>query len=225
MFWQEEIDKQTFRVPDDVQDVILGISADVLPVDYINGVANALLLHFPWLESVCASIHPINIPDGNGWYAPKGENSIFYPSKRSKLSIRLPKEKLKELDSLLGDSLNFGEYSIKITKRYPDKKLSSSTIIFAKYIHSSVQETEDDFLVRLHQNLMTMGITPKKMMAGLTRNLTTNNGIIQTRSLMLADLNKKDSVYLQANGTGDYRLLGCGLFVPQKGIDTVDSSS
>ncbi|MBT4668468.1 MAG: hypothetical protein HOC17_04305, partial [Candidatus Ruthia sp.] len=48
-------------------------------------------------------------------------------------------------------------------------------------------------------------------------------GIIHTRSLMVADLRKAESVKLQEQGIGKHRLLGCGLFVPQKGIESVDA--
>jgi hypothetical protein len=40
---------------------------------------------------------------------------------------------------------------------------------------------------------------------------------------MIADLRKSESVTLQEKGIGDYRLLGCGLFVPQKDIVSVNA--
>jgi hypothetical protein len=40
---------------------------------------------------------------------------------------------------------------------------------------------------------------------------------------MVADLKKDESVLLQEKGLGDHRLLGCGLFIPQKGIETIES--
>ena len=57
----------------------------------------------------------------------------------------------------------------------------------------------------------------------LEKKITTPNGIIHTRSLMVADLRKSESVKLQEQGIGEHRLLGCGLFVPQKGIESVDA--
>jgi hypothetical protein len=40
---------------------------------------------------------------------------------------------------------------------------------------------------------------------------------------MVADLRKVESVTLQEQGIGEHRLLGCGLFLPQKGIESVDA--
>ena len=44
---------------------------------------------------------------------------------------------------------------------------------------------------------------------------------IFTRSLMIADLKPDESVRLQKQGIGEGRNLGCGIFVPHKGIDAV----
>ena len=96
-------------------------------------------------------------------------------------------------------------------------------IVFAKYVACNENASEDDFLQNSFQEIQALGIHPKKMMAGLERKIQTPDGIIHTRSLMIADLRKSESVKLQEQGIGDYRLLGCGLFVPQKGIDSVDA--
>jgi len=60
-------------------------------------------------------------------------------------------------------------------------------------------------------------------MAGLESKIQTDTSTIHTRSLMVADLKKDESVLLQEQGLGDHRLLGCGLFIPQKGIETIES--
>lgn len=221
MFWQEEVKQAEFIMPDGVQDCVFGISAKTLPVDHLGAVAKALLVYFPWLEVENASIHDINITDGNGWFVPKSNNALFYPSRRSKLVIRVPKNRMKSMQSLVGKKLNCNGHSLGIIKQYPSKKLSDSTTIFARYLDNSGMTNEDEFLNKYHQLLLNLGIKPKKMMAGLNHTITTNNRTISTRSMMLADLNKEHSYQLQAYGLGNHRLLGCGLFLPQKGIDSV----
>ena len=42
-----------------------------------------------------------------------------------------------------------------------------------------------------------------------------------TRSLMLADLTLEESLRLQQQGLGTHRHMGCGIFIPHKGIDAV----
>ena len=66
-----------------------------------------------------------------------------------------------------------------------------------------------------------MGIEVSKMICGKSGMIRTDEGNIFTRALMIADLQADESVRLQQHGIGDARLLGCGLFVPHKGIDAV----
>jgi len=47
------------------------------------------------------------------------------------------------------------------------------------------------------------------------------DGSIFTRSLMVADLEPEQSVRLQQIGLGEGRTIGCGLFIPHKGIKAV----
>jgi hypothetical protein len=48
--------------------------------------------------------------------------------------------------------------------------------------------------------------------------------VVRTRSLMVAALPADASLTLQRQGLGDGRLIGCGLFVPHKGIEAVRDS-
>jgi hypothetical protein len=51
--------------------------------------------------------------------------------------------------------------------------------------------------------------------------MTFPHGSIFTRSLMVADLEPEQSVHLQQVGLGEGRTIGCGLFIPHKGIKAV----
>ncbi|RUM84065.1 MAG: type I-MYXAN CRISPR-associated protein Cas6/Cmx6 [Candidatus Thioglobus sp.] len=222
MFWQEDIKEEHFTLPDDVQDAVFNIHSKVLPIDHAYLLSQALLSELPWLSEVNAGIHDISVADGNGWEQDH-ESGFYYPSKRSKLSIRIPKDKLDDIQSLEGKTLDLGEYQVKIVKALEPKLMSDMQIVFAKYVACDSQLDENEFLKVSFDQLKALGIHPKKMMAGLERKITTPDGIIHTRSLMVADLRKAESFKLQEQGIGNHRLLGCGLFVPQKGIDSVDA--
>jgi len=58
----------------------------------------------------------------------------------------------------------------------------------------------------------------KKALCGKTTEIATPNGPLYTRSIMLADLTPGQSLRLQEQGLGEHRHLGCGLFLPMKGI-------
>ncbi len=222
MFWQEDIKEEHFTLPDDVQDAVFNIHSKVLPIDHAYLLSQALLNELPWLEAVNAGVHDISVADGNGWEQDH-ESGYYYPSKRSKLSIRIPKEKLDEVDALVGKTLNLGEYEIKVVKALKPKLMSDMQIVFAKYVACVENDSEEGFLQTSFDQLQALGIQPKKMMAGLEKKIQTPKGTIHTRSLMVADLRKAESVKLQEQGIGEHRLLGCGLFVPQKGIESVDA--
>lgn len=217
MFWQENPKEEHFTLPDTVQDAVFTIDCKILPIDHAYLLYAALQSHLLWLADANAGIFNIGIADGNGWEQ-NHKNGFYYPSKRTKLSLRLPKQHLADSAKLVGETLHLGEYQIKISKQLPSKLLSDSQILFAKRVVCDEKLSEDDFLQNCHEQLQSLNITPKKMMAGLTKNIKTNNDKIYSRALMVADLSKSESVTLQEKGIGKHRLLGCGLFLPQKDI-------
>ena len=55
--------------------------------------------------------------------------------------------------------------------------------------------------------------------------LTTPSGMLRTRSLMLSDLSTGESVRLQQQGLGPHGKMGCGIFIPHKGIESVGKTT
>ncbi len=221
MFWQEDIKEEHFTLPETIQDAVFSIRAKVLPMDHAYLLSQGLLKHLPWLAEVNAGIFDISVADGNGWE--QDESGLYYPSKRSKLNIRVPQEKLEIVRELAGKTLDLGDYSVDIIKALDSKLMSNMQIVFAKHVACDKSASEEEFLQVAFTQLQVLGIQPKKMMAGLQRSITTPDGTIHTRSLMVADMRKVESVTLQEQGIGEHRLLGCGLFLPQKGIESVDA--
>ena len=66
-----------------------------------------------------------------------------------------------------------------------------------------------------------MGIEVSKMICGKSGEIGAGSEKIFTRTLLVADLEPRQSVTLQRQGLGRDRFMGCGLFVPHKGIDPV----
>ena len=222
MFWQEDTNVEHFTLPESIQEVSFKIQSKILPMDHGFLLAQALLEHLPWLSESNAGIHTIGIADGNGWEQSK-EGGFYYPSKRSKLTIRIQHEHLDSAKTIVGKTLDLGEYKIKVVKFINNKLLSEMPVLFAKQVACDQSISEAVFLQQCFEQLTDLGIKVNKMMAGLEHTIQTDNGTIHTRSLMLADLKKNESVLLQEKGLGDHRLLGCGLFIAQKGIETLES--
>ena len=71
------------------------------------------------------------------------------------------------------------------------------------------------------EELRQQGIPIKKALCGKETRLQTPDGPVHTRSLLLAELSPEHSLQLQRFGLGPHRLMGCGIFLPHKGIEPV----
>ena len=93
--------------------------------------------------------------------------------------------------------------------------------IFARYIVVSPGMSEGDFLLWVVDELKARDIQARKLLCGIGHEIEANGEKIETRSLMIADLDKITSVALQEVGLGPHRHLGCGIFIAHKGIKAV----
>lgn len=221
MFWTEDKDNKTeHQLPDDVLDVVYSMSCKCIPLEHAHAMSEALHLALPWLgEEKYAGIHPVyGAESGNGWERPDTE--VLYLSRRQKLTLRLPKTRLKDAEALIGQTLNISGYDMMVGE-FTTKRLSDLPTLFARNVVGEAEQSEDEFLAEAAKELSEMGIQVKKMMCGIERSIQLPDKTLHTRGLMLADLEKDESLRLQEQGLGPARKLGCGLFLPQKGIKAV----
>ena len=86
-------------------------------------------------------------------------------------------------------------------------------------------EDENAFLTRTAKEIYDISHHKvKKMLCGKMHTIKTPEKVIITRHLMIADLDSDTSIKIQQLGLGDSRELGCGLFLPHKGIKSLNSS-
>jgi len=81
--------------------------------------------------------------------------------------------------------------------------------------------SEDEFLTWVVDELTARDIQARKLLCGIGHQIEANGETIETRSLMIADLDKATSVALQEVGIGPHRHMGCGIFISHKGIKAV----
>ncbi|MDX1824542.1 MAG: type I-MYXAN CRISPR-associated protein Cas6/Cmx6, partial [Thiohalomonadales bacterium] len=196
------------------------ISCKCIPMEHAHALSEALQQVLPWLEDEeQAGIHQVyGAESGNGWERPDTE--VLYLSRRQKLTLRLPKTRLGEAKSLIGQTLDIAGFPLEVGD-FTTRKLSDLPTLFARHVLAEAEQSEDAFLAQAATELKTMGIQVKKMMCGKEGRIELPGATLYTRSLMLADLELQESVKLQEVGLGPGRKLGCGLFVPQKGITAV----
>ncbi len=221
MFWNEDRDEKIeYQVPDRVQDVIFRIECKSIPQEHAHALAEALQAALPWLaDEPEAGIHPLlGAESGNGWERPDTE--VLYLSRRQRLTLRLPKHRLDDVAALVGQTLDIDGHPLTVG-RFTTRKLSDLPTLFAKGVVTDPGQSETEFLEQVAEQLRAMGIRIRKMMCGKEGQIAVPDGMLHTRSLMLAELDREESVRLQEKGIGPGRQYGCGLFLPQKDIKPV----
>ena len=227
MFWTEDKQKEEFQVPDDVIDLVFKLDCKTLPVEHAHALYQAIQSVLHWIEDEeFAGIHQIHVAEsGNGWMRPEDpSNEVLHLSRRTRLSLRLPKQRIEEAKRLTGQTLDIDGYDLTIGEAMI-KPLSDLSPLFSRYVICDPEQDEEQFLYAVAEQLRAMDIPVKKMMAGKQHIIRTPGQDLHTRGLMVADLDKVQSVRLQQRGIGPGRHLGCGIFLPQKGIKPVKDTS
>lgn len=222
MFWREDKkEEDEYRVPDDVFDLLFKLRGKSLDIDHAHALSEALQQHVN--ADVCARIgvHGIHLADsGNGWNRPEESDAALPLSRRARLAIRVRQDDSDAVTRISNRTLHIGKQGVDIGVS-SIRKLSSMSTMYARAICCDRDQSEDDFLQQVAEQLVAMGINVSKMICGRSGAIRGNDEMIFTRALLVADLKPEESVRLQQQGIGEGRLLGCGLFVPHRGIDAV----
>lgn len=226
MYWNDEKDnKPDYVIPDDVVDIAYRIGCPTIPLDHAHALSIAVREALPWLDDEEGSgIHLIHgAASGNGWHRPEDvDNELLHLSKRTRMRLRIPKTRLEDAMNLSGQTLDIEGHPLEVGKSEVHN-LSSLPTLFARYIITREALDEGEFLEEAAATLAEMDIPCRKMLGGITHMLRFPEGPVFTRSLMVADLEPEQSVRLQQQGLGEGRKIGCGLFMPHKGIDPVEA--
>jgi CRISPR-associated protein Cas6 len=223
MFWEESKQEEERIVPDDIVDMVYSISCRCLPVDHAYNLSSAIHEALPWFgDEEDAAMHTIHVAEsGNGWMRPDEPDALLYPSRRSKLTLRVPRHRIADAESLVGKTMDIDNvYTIAVNK-FSVRPLSDITTLFARYIVADDAESETQFMEKMIEQMRAMDVRPKKMLCGIEKQIHTPEGDIKTRSLMMADLEFRESILLQQKGLGDHRRMGCGIFIPHKDIHQI----
>lgn len=221
MYWEENKQTDKNHVVDDVVDLVFSIQCKCLPVDNVYALSEAVQKVLPWLhDESTAGMHSIHgAASGNGWIRPEDPDALLHLSRRTKFELRVPEHRVEDARALEGKTLNVAGYSVDV-KAATVRPLSKITILFSRYLATDENtENEEQIIEWVAQQLKLLGVTPRKMLCGTEHFIQAPEGPIRTRSLMLADLEIEESLIIQRNGLGPHRDLGCGLFVPHKGIN------
>lgn len=211
---QQNTDSSNFNLP--YVELSFEVLGQTLPADHGYGLYSAIAHSQEQIHNLeGVSIQTIvGIPDKLG---------MIHLSDRSRLRIRLPAEKVPLVYPLAGKQLTIGKHRIRlgipqIFVLQPVAKLQSRIVTIKGF-----QEPEP-FLAAAQRQLDTLQIQGN-LAIPLNKEGETNRKAIKIKtysvvgfSLEITDLNDEDSIRLQALGLGGKHRMGCGIFVPMKGL-------
>jgi len=213
-------------VPADIVDAVFAIACRSLPVDHAYALQQAIQEVLPWFaQEPGAGLHTVHgAASASGWMRPEGAGALLQLSHRARLALRLPRQRLHDAAALLGRTLDVAGWPLRVEK-VTARPLSRITTLFSRCVVLAGAGDEAAFLATAGNELAALGITPETMLCGRVTPVATPACTYQTRSLMLAGLTPEQSLVLQRHGLGAERTLGCGLFIPHKGIGDLRSRS
>lgn len=219
MYWEEEKTQQPDLDTRAVLDLVFSISCRTLPVDHAYSLSQAIQHHLPWIkDEEHAAVHTIHVAEsGNGWFRPDSADQLLYPSRRTKLTLRVPKHRIEDAKQLIDKTIDIDGNTLTVNKM-SQRALSEITTIFSRYIVVENAASEMEFMEEIVACLKKLNIKPKKMLCGREMQVNTPDHTLTTRSLMIAELAFDESILLQQKGLGSHRWMGCGIFLPHKDI-------
>lgn len=177
--------------------------------DHRHALAAALQQVLPWLaDTPGAGVHRLNVSAGGGPTA--------LLSQRTRLTLRLPRERAADAARLTGHKLQVAGTTLPLGAAQVRELLPHSTL----YAHLVAADSADElaFLHAVQAETDSLGLVCRPICG---RHQTAEAGTLQGFSLMLDGLSAAHALRLLETGIGPQRLLGCGMFVPHKSAAAV----
>jgi CRISPR-associated protein Cas6 len=195
-------------------DVSYALSGAALPRDHRRLLADALGRALPWLAELPGTgVHRINVSQGGG--------PQLLLSQRSRLTLRVPRERVAALEALAGAVLDIGGHAVRLGEAATVRELLPHRTLYA---HLVAAEGDDEiaFMAAVDAELAALGV-PCRPICGKRQVVDDGGQPLPGFSLMLDGLARADALRLLETGLGGHRLLGCGLFVPHRSAAAVGS--
>lgn len=223
MYWQESDRPDGSKIAPCMVDIAFRMQCPCLPADHSWPLFKAIEKYLPWFpDEQNTGIHAIHgAESNNGWQRPSEVGGgIIHLSKRVRLVLRIPSERLDQCAAMSGKTLKIAGTTIELGS-YSLRAIKPTSTLLARRVVTRTNEDETGFLDRVNNELAHLNVTVPKLLPGRMSGITTPDGLLEVRRLLLADLRVEDSIRVQESGLGEGRILGCGLFVPHKSIAPV----
>jgi CRISPR-associated protein Cas6 len=197
-----------------VVDIAFAVTAGRLPREHRRALADAVEAALPWLATApLVGLHPVKASSGGGG----GELLL---SQRTRLVLRVPRERAADAEALAGRELPVGDGWLRLGGALRRELLPWGTL----FSHCVAAPAGDElaFLDAVQTELGALGIAGRAI-CGLPRRGAA--GELRGYGLMVDHLTPSHSLVLQAHGIGAGRRFGYGLFVPHKSAAAVGAAA
>lgn len=190
-------------------DVAFALQGTVLPREHRRALAAALEARLPWLADLQhAWLHRINVSEGCG--------PLALLSGRSRLMLRVARERAAGLDALVGAELTIEGHTLRLGPPRA-RELIPHTTLYSHHVAAG-DASEIGFLESIGTELAVLAV-PCRCICG--RQHAEEAGTPRGFSLMLDGLSRSASLRILESGLGAERRFGCGIFVPHKSAAAV----
>lgn len=194
-------------------DLQFSVQGGAIPVDYADALWVAVREVLPWLEAdALAGIHPLS------GLSPGVEADEWYLSRRSRLTLRLARDRAAAAQALVGTRLQLAGSAIEIGAPHL-REFMCAPVLHAKFVAigkpGDVAMEEDAFHAACVKELAALGVAPR-IIFGRSQCASTLDGVLTGFSVLLHELTAENALLLQRCGLGGERKRGCGIFVPHK---------
>ena len=218
MYWNDDDETETTSPSKDKIDHVFQLVGSTLPQNYLSGFADALYSQVDWWkDNSDISFHVVIAgEEGNGWFRGNDPGEVIYISRRNMIVVRGPKHLSGSIETLVNIELDVLQHGVKLKHKH-NKAIKPAPTLYSRHMVCGEME-ESAFVEQVIHQLASHGIKCKKILCGKKRTLNISGNELVTRSLMLEDLGKEDSVVIQAKGLDQYQKMGCGVFIPHKSV-------
>ncbi len=201
--------------------VAVRLSGGRLPIDHAYALFTEVSAALPWFaDEAGARLHMIHTAaTGSGWVLPEeSSGEQLHLPRRTKLRLRVPERRAEDVLTLSGREMDL-DGNILTPGAAKVIPLVPAGTLLARHVVCESNEDETCFVVRLRQTLYESGVINATLICGRTHRIATPESVLQTRSLVVTNLDPDGAMYLLRNGIGPAGKLGCGIFLPYKHID------
>ena len=186
-------------------DLAFAVAGEALPRDHRRALAAAIESALPcWPALEQAGVHRLNVSAGGGPQA--------LLSNRTRLTLRVPRERASEALALEGAELQVGAASLKVGAPQA-RELRPYSTLYAHLVAAEEGAEEAEFLDGVAAELSSLGVAGRPICGRLQ---VVEAGTLRGYSLMLDGLTPAGALRILEAGVGRHRRWGCGIFVPHK---------